>query len=170
MSDPYHILGGELCTHCGMRFYSRSMGGPGIFPACDCGQFGLTQIKAQGDRIAELEAENDRLNMEMVAYRAKLTPKDVEAMTAVIKALTEEKARRATSQTEANDGWQPIETAPLGGKWVLLWWPEITDCAIEGYRVNDTWRTISDHRSTDGFGGPTHWHPIPAPPLTASKI
>jgi hypothetical protein len=47
-----------------------------------------------GNEIRELQAENDRLNMEMVAYRQKLTPKDVEAMTACIKALTAEKAAR----------------------------------------------------------------------------
>ena len=43
----------------------------------------------------ELQAENDRLNMEMLAYRQALTPKDLEAMTSVIKALTDEKARRS---------------------------------------------------------------------------
>jgi hypothetical protein len=42
---------------------------------------------ALGNEIRELQAENDRLNMEMEAYRHKCTPKDVEAMTAVIKAL-----------------------------------------------------------------------------------
>lgn len=47
--------------------------------------------KSIPEHISELRAENDRLNMEMVAYRHKLTPKDVEAMTAVIKALTEGK-------------------------------------------------------------------------------
>jgi hypothetical protein len=53
-------------------------------------------------RAETAEAEVARLNMEMEAYRQKLTPKDVEAMTAVIKALTEEKARR--SQSDAQKG------------------------------------------------------------------
>lgn len=57
--------------------------------------------KAKADevvrRYGELEAENARLNMEMVAYRQALTPKDVEAMTAVIKALNDEKAARSQS-------------------------------------------------------------------------
>jgi len=52
-------------------------------------------------RAETAEAEVARLNMEMEAYRAKLTPQDVEAMTAVIKALTEEKARRSTDSGEA---------------------------------------------------------------------
>jgi hypothetical protein len=42
-------------------------------------------------RIRELEAENARLNMEMAAYREKLTPADAAAMVAVINALYEEK-------------------------------------------------------------------------------
>jgi hypothetical protein len=45
-------------------------------------------------RAETAEAEVARLNMEMEAYRQKLTPKDVEAMAAVIKALNAEKAAR----------------------------------------------------------------------------
>lgn len=48
-------------------------------------------------RAEAAEAEVVRLNMEMEAYRQKLTPKDVEAMTAVIKALNAEKAGRSQS-------------------------------------------------------------------------
>lgn len=44
--------------------------------------------------IDELTAENARLNMEMLAYRQKLTPKDAEAMVAVINALYAEKLRK----------------------------------------------------------------------------
>src|ERR1700677_721032 len=44
-------------------------------------------------RAEAAEAEVARLNMEMEAYRQKLTPKDAQAMTAVIKALNEEKDR-----------------------------------------------------------------------------
>jgi hypothetical protein len=51
--------------------------------------------------LEEGAAEIERLNREMAAYRAKLTPQDVEAMTAVIKALTEEKARRSTDSGKA---------------------------------------------------------------------
>lgn len=57
MSDPWHIPGGEICTFCGERFYSRSYGGPGICPSCDCGNFGPGVVKRQGARIAALEAQ-----------------------------------------------------------------------------------------------------------------
>ncbi len=45
-------------------------------------------------RIAELEAENARLNMEMAAYRQGCTPKDAAAMLAVVDALEVEKQMR----------------------------------------------------------------------------
>jgi len=56
----------------------------------------LQQALSKSELIAALEAENARLNMEMVAYREKLTLKDAEAMIAVINALTAEKAARGT--------------------------------------------------------------------------
>jgi hypothetical protein len=51
-------------------------------------------------RAETAEAEVARLNMEMEAYRQKLTPKDVEAMTAVIKALNAEKAAGTAAQPD----------------------------------------------------------------------
>lgn len=46
-----------------------------------------------------LEAENARLNMEMVAYRQKLTPQDAQAMRAVMDALYAEKQSRSALET-----------------------------------------------------------------------
>lgn len=51
-------------------------------------------------RAETAEAEVARLNMEMEAYRQKLTPKDVEAMTAVIKALQAAKFNDGACQHE----------------------------------------------------------------------
>jgi hypothetical protein len=59
--------------------------------------------------------------------------------------------------------WQLIDTAPRGGKWVLLWWPFVTDAPFVGYLVGDKW-----HAATGGDTwqvGPTHWMPLPAPPV-----
>jgi hypothetical protein len=50
-----------------------------------CGPGGACALAKQA--ILWLQGENARLNMEMVAYRQNLTPKDVKAMTAVIEAL-----------------------------------------------------------------------------------
>jgi hypothetical protein len=52
----------------------------------------------------QLEAENARLNMEMVAYRDKLTPADAAAMVAVINALYAEKAARHLKHATWFDG------------------------------------------------------------------
>ena len=61
MTDPYTIPGGMLCTVCGLRYYSRSMGGPGICSACDCGFTGGTLIKAQRDEIDRLRGALERV-------------------------------------------------------------------------------------------------------------
>jgi hypothetical protein len=57
----------------------------------------LTEGAFKNTRIRELEAENARLNMEMVAYREKLSPQDAAAMVAVINALYAEKSARGES-------------------------------------------------------------------------
>jgi hypothetical protein len=45
-----------LCKICGLTYYSRSYGGDGICPSCDCGNFGLPAVERQAKRIQELEA------------------------------------------------------------------------------------------------------------------
>jgi hypothetical protein len=45
-----------MCTICGLEYSSPSMGGPGICPSCDCGNFGIAAIQRQAKRIAQLEA------------------------------------------------------------------------------------------------------------------
>ncbi len=69
-----------------------------------CPRIPAFRVSTLEEVIFDLDAENERLNMEMVAYREKLTPKDVEAMTAVIKALNEEKTGRSTPSGGAADG------------------------------------------------------------------
>jgi hypothetical protein len=58
------------------------------------------------DRVSELEAENARLNMEMVAYRENLTPADAAAMTAVMNSLYAEKKWRDAQH------WGPCGNPP----------------------------------------------------------
>ena len=53
--------------------------------------------------------------------------------------------------------WQPIETAPKDGRFILAW--SDYDCTFIGI-FNGTW-WIDDH---DNICRPTHWMPLPAPP------
>jgi hypothetical protein len=63
--------------------------------------------------------------------------------------------------------WQPIETAPKDGSWVLVW---ENDTAINdkyhraevAHFINNRWET-----SDKTFVGATHWMPIPVGPTAA---
>lgn len=67
--DPYSIPGGEICKVCGLRYYRRSFGGPGICPACDCGDAGPQRLKAQRDEIERLTAERDHALARVSSYQ-----------------------------------------------------------------------------------------------------
>lgn len=60
------------------------------------------------------------------------------------------------------EGWQPIKTAPKDGTYVLGYGPHETRGyyvdAIHFYLGRFTIEWMS------GFGSPTHWMPLPAPP------
>lgn len=56
MDNQFAIPGGMLCTVCGLRYYSQSMGGPGICPSCDCGNVDPQVVRAQREEIARLRA------------------------------------------------------------------------------------------------------------------
>jgi hypothetical protein len=62
--------------------------------------------------------------------------------------------------------WQPIETAPKDGAWVICL---VGGDAIEGVMRNGRWNYISLNSHGCGCCGdddpePTHWMPLPAPP------
>jgi hypothetical protein len=66
-----------------------------------------------------------------------------------------------TMNAHETECWQPIETAPKGGKWVLLWWPYVTDAAFAGYETGGKWFAAPTGDSWTGAPGPTHWMPLP---------
>jgi hypothetical protein len=71
-------------------------------------------------------------------------------------------------------GWQPIETAPKDGTEVLLWLQPPYN-SIEKARWFDLWGNWqigefpedSDEYCGIGSALPTHWMPIPTPPVIA---
>lgn len=65
--------------------------------------------------------------------------------------------------------WQPIETAPKLGKWVLLWWPAITDAAFVGYCIDGQWRAATSGDRWPTLPGPTHWMPLPEGPTVTKE-
>lgn len=77
--------------------------------------------------------------------------------------------------------WQPIETAPKDGTWVLLYGrpytgqspTEVSRYVSETYeiweRVDEATKRLVRQESGywDGDIWPTHWRPLPAPPEPA---
>ena len=73
--------------------------------------------------------------------------------------------------------WQPIETAPKDGRFILLagdsgyyttplrvevcrWYPE--------YRPLNPWQNHANDAFSDGGGPPLYWMPLPEPPKEAA--
>jgi hypothetical protein len=54
--------------------------------------------------------------------------------------------------------WQPIATSPEDGSWFLTWGQ------YSGYRVERRFREVPLSTS---IMAPTHWMPLPAPPVAA---
>lgn len=57
--------------------------------------------------------------------------------------------------------WQPIETAPKDGTYVLLWAAQESECPMVGYFGVRRWELA--HNDTEPFT-PSHWMPLPEPP------
>lgn len=74
-----------------------------------------------------------------------------------------------------SDGWQPIETAPKGAADLIDLWSNgsrVADCQWASPGGVDptkdkTWITWLDDGWKDVVREPTHWMPIPPPPVAA---
>lgn len=70
--------------------------------------------------------------------------------------------------------WQPIETAPMDGTEVILFYPHLLN---DGFVTAGYWhRATADYESywysdlvNGGASPPTHWMPLPPPPSTSTK-
>ena len=61
--------------------------------------------------------------------------------------------------------WQPIETAPKDGAYVLLYVGAICDDYAVAYWDGTCWNMGSqEYEGGPEFGAPTHWMPLPEAP------
>jgi hypothetical protein len=89
-------------------------------------------------------------------------------------AATAAALRSAPRVALTEEPWQPIETAPKDGNYILVcncrgaWIAHWAPVAVSGYRFDDPWRSVMlnhDHIApTARYLPPTHWMPIPTPP------
>lgn len=83
----------------------------------------------------------------------------------------------AAFEREARMRWQPIETAPKEGSYVLVcnghgvWVARFKDVYQSGWKPSSPWQSMMlnhDHiPSAKRNGNPTHWMPLPTPPSAA---
>lgn len=75
------------------------------------------------------------------------------------------------------DEWQPIETAPKDGTFILLGWAGKDIVAMARYAFCDHprnsegrgWIAWIDTLGLTNVGHMTHWMPLPAPPTGSAK-
>jgi len=62
--------------------------------------------------------------------------------------------------------WQPIETAPRGGKSFLVWCPDRLNIYLvwRSDKVGAEMTHFGSHSSQSLTETPTHWMPLPDPP------
>jgi len=109
-------------------------------------------VRVESRIIADVESEDCSCCPTLAGaldarYIAAASPDVVLALLDEIAALRAERA------------WQPIETAPRDGRFILAWGPEwgTSDVAWFG-EVSDRWFTMSNAT------GLTHWMPLPEAP------
>ena len=66
---------------------------------------------------------------------------------------------------EIEGGWQPIETAPKDGTWIMVYWPTM---GIGQYPFvvfwDEGWQPARYSDRDYGEAFPTHWMPLPPAP------
>lgn len=124
----------------------------GHFRDCTCG---LSTLLAGGEPLGDIASDLWR----------DLCDGDGEHSEALDKALILKHLRRVAGGEPT--GWQPIETAPKDGTWILLWQPDNGPNIACWMDRDFPWWFIDDgkHGPYAVRGAdPTHWQPVPDPP------
>lgn len=60
--------------------------------------------------------------------------------------------------------WQTIETAPKSGRWILVWWHDVTNAPFVAYYDGPSQAFIEAFSGGHYDSQPTDWMPLPEPP------
>lgn len=70
----------------------------------------------------------------------------------------------------AGNFWQPIETAPMDGTEIILFYPHMSDGLVTAGYFHVAQDDYESHWYADlvngGASPPTHWRPLPEPPIS----
>jgi hypothetical protein len=80
------------------------------------------------------------------------------------------RAKAAEAKLSAPSAWQPMETAPKDGRFVLLWHPDWSGAAFGSWTNEFQW---GDPHTFTWPTQPTMWHPcppLPPPPTEEVKL
>lgn len=115
---------------------------------------------------AWLELRVGDLNEAILRYQHAGLQPSPEWLEERIRHLTWLASRDSVAQREGS--WQPIATAPKEEIPVLLWWPYWSHEPVIGEwdKRCEQWESTAS-LSSDG-PGPTHWQPLPSPPVGAA--
>ena len=82
-------------------------------------------------------------------------------------------AWQARASQDRSAEWQPIETAPKDGTYIMVanyagvWIATYRTHAVSGFRFDNPWFSLMlnrDHIPSALISAPTHWMPLPPPP------
>lgn len=108
-----------------------------------------------------MNAEDQKILERIEFNKGNLPVPDAKWLISQLKAAQEENER-------LRNQWQPIETAPKHGPWILAICTGFIPSVVQWSETHRTWMdtTEMDQGEPDGFYHPTHWQPLPQPPTT----
>ena len=175
--NPLYMMGFSRvgCSPCVNSSYIRKYDGLCL----DCWNAGVSELKDAADELARIRDIMRLVLGDVECEACRPIPKKTcpscsgTGRRAVVDGLSVEDAvRRVVAERDAARAavaWQPIETAPKDGTWVVLFTAEGgVQCGYWGatyFGSDHSWIQYghrSDYEEVEGI--PTHWMPLPPPP------
>lgn len=131
-----------------------------------------TVIRAEADRLSALLGPEENLKLRAVladpiaVHLNMLRGGIAKPSVANIIHLYGANVLRTALESRNDEEWQPIESAPKDGRWVLTTWlGQPHRCEAMRYEAGDWYWFEGDCTTV----APTHWRPLPNPPLQEQK-